>query len=46
MGPLVMVIPLAILWSIWKEENGRVFEGLDTTLQHMKVGFTRTLFLG
>ena len=38
------LIPLYILWCIWKEQNGKTFEDLDSSDDPMLASFSGTLF--
>ena len=38
------LVPLCILWCIWKERNRRTFEDLNSSSDQMLASFSRTLF--
>ena len=38
------LVPLCILWCIWKERNQRTFEDLDSSGDQMLASFSGTLF--
>ena len=38
------LVPLCILWCIWKEWNQRTFEDLDSSSDQMLASFSGTLF--
>ena len=38
------LVPLCILWRIWKEQNQRTFEDLDSSSDQMLAFFSGTLF--
>ena len=38
------LVPLCILWFIWKERNRRTFEDLDSSSDQMLASFSGTLF--
>ena len=38
------LVPLDILWCVWKEQNQRTFENLDSTGDQLPASFSETLF--
>ena len=38
------LVPLCILWCIWKERNRRTFEDLDSSIDQLLASFGETLF--
>ena len=40
------MIPLCLMWCLWREKNARYFEDLERTLEELKSFFFFTLSLG
>ena len=38
------VVPLCLMWCIWKERNSRCFEDIERSMPDLKLLFLRTLF--
>ena len=38
------VVPLCLMWCIWKERNSRYFEDIERSMPDLKLLFIRTLF--
>ena len=43
-GDIWKVVPLCLMWCIWKERNGRCFEDIERSMPNLKLLFFRTLF--
>ena len=43
-GVIWKVVPLCLLWCIWKERNSRCFEDIECSMPDLKLLFIRTLF--
>ena len=43
-GDIWKVVPLCLMWCIWKERNSRCFEDIERSMPNLKLLFFRTLF--
>ena len=43
-GDIWKVVPLCLMWCIWKERNGTCFEDIERSMPNLKLLFFRTLF--
>ena len=43
-GDIWKVVPLCLMWCIWKERNSRCFEDIERSMPDLKLLFLRTLF--
>ena len=41
---ILWVVPHCLLWSIWREHNGRCFEDCERSFVEIKLIFLRSLF--
>ena len=42
-GDIWKVVPLCLMWCIWKERNSRCFEDIEHSMPDLKLLFFRTL---
>ena len=42
-GVIWKVVPLCVMWCIWKERNSRCFEDIERAMPDLKLFFIRTL---
>ena len=43
-GIIWNMVPHCLIWSIWRERNFRIFEGIERSIQDLKTSFFQTLF--
>ena len=43
-GDIWKVVPLCLMWCIWKKRNSRCFEDIEHSMLDLKLLFLRTLF--
>ena len=43
-GDIWKVVPLCLMWCIWKERNSKCFEDIERSMPDLKLLFLRTLF--
>ena len=43
-GDIWKVVPLCMMWCLWKERNSRCFEDIECSMPDLKPLFLRTLF--
>ena len=39
-----ILVPLCLMWTIWRERNSRIFEDKASSLDHIKGAFVNSLF--
>ena len=43
-GDIWKVVPLCLMWCIWKERNSKCFEDIERSMPDLKLLFLRTFF--